>query len=54
MNLGMEELKKLLLDSIPLYHEKRLQMDILLLNGKRISLSKKLYESNTCDIISLG
>ncbi|MFN8326410.1 MAG: glycosyltransferase [Flavobacteriaceae bacterium] len=53
-NLGIGGTEKLLLDSIPLYHEKGLQMDILLLNGKEYPFLKKLYESNTCDIISLG
>jgi len=53
-NLGMGGTEKLLLESIPLYHEKGLQMDILLLNGKEYPFLKKLYKTNTCDIISLG
>lgn len=53
-SLGTGGAEKLLLDSIPLYHEKGLQMDILLLNGKEYPFLKKLYETNSCDIISFG
>jgi glycosyltransferase involved in cell wall biosynthesis len=53
-SLGTGGAEKLLLDSIPMYHEKGIQMDLMVLNGTEYPFLKELYASNTCDIISLS
>ena len=46
--------EKLLLETIPLYREKGINMDILVLNGKDYPFIKQLKELNCCTIYSLG
>lgn len=45
--------EKLLLETIPLYREKEINMDILVLNGKDNPFMKELKELNCCTIYSL-
>lgn len=46
--------EKLLLDSLPLYNEKGIQMDILLLNGTDYPFKKALNDRQCCNVYSLG
>ena len=46
--------EKLLLETIPLYNEKGIQMDILVLNGNNYPFMKELKSTNSCQIFSLG
>jgi glycosyltransferase involved in cell wall biosynthesis len=52
-NLGTGGAEKLLVDSVPLYIEKGIDMDLLLLNGKEYPFSNQLKSRNT-NYISLG
>ena len=53
-SLGTGGAEKLLLESIPLYHKKGIQMDLLVLDGYDYPFIKELYATNSCDIFSLG
>jgi len=46
--------EKLLLETIPIYIEKGVEMDILVLNGKDYPFMTELKELNCCKIYSLG
>lgn len=46
--------EKLLLETIPIYNKKGVQMDLLLLNGKKFPFLKELESQNICNIYSLG
>ena len=46
--------EKLLLDTIPLYREKGIEVDLLLLNGKPSPFMNALKEKGCCSIYSLG
>ncbi|MDG2431248.1 glycosyltransferase [Flavobacterium sp.] len=46
--------EKLLLETLPLYKEKGLQMDVLVLNGTNHPFLQALKELNCCTIYSLG
>lgn len=46
--------EKLLLDTIPLYNERGIQADLLLLNGEEFPFLKGLKAMNCCKIYSIG
>lgn len=46
--------EKLLLDSIPLYNKRGVQVDLLLLNGTDFPFLKALKKINCCNIYSIG
>lgn len=46
--------EKLLLETIPLYNQKGIKMDILVLNGNDYPFMKELKLTNSCQIFSLG
>ena len=46
--------EKLLLETLPLYKEKGIQIDVLVLNGFKHPFMKKLQSLNCCTIYSLG
>jgi len=46
--------EKLLLETIPLYNKKGIQMDILVFNGEDYPFMKELKLTNSCQIFSLG
>jgi glycosyltransferase involved in cell wall biosynthesis len=46
--------EKLLLETIPIYNKKGVQMDLLLLNGKKSPFFKELESQNICNIYCLG
>jgi glycosyltransferase involved in cell wall biosynthesis len=46
--------EKLLLDTLPLYHQKGISVDLLVLNGSETPFLKKLKEKSCCQIFSLG
>lgn len=46
--------EKLLIESIPLYHKRGIQVDVLLLNGNNQPFLDKLKSLNCCKIISIG
>ena len=46
--------EKLLLETVPLYKEKGIQIDVLVLNGFEHPFMKKLQSLNCCTIYSLG
>ena len=46
--------EKLIVETIPLYREKGIKADVLLLNGTEYPLYKELQETNCCRIYSLG
>ena len=46
--------EKLLLETIPLYREKGVEMDILVLDGSQYPFMKELEKLNCCTIFSLG
>jgi glycosyltransferase involved in cell wall biosynthesis len=46
--------EKLLLETIPLYRKKGIEMDILVLNGTNYPFMKQLMEIDCCNVYSLG
>jgi glycosyltransferase involved in cell wall biosynthesis len=52
LNTGGAE--KLLLETLPLYREKGIEMDILVLEGSEYPFMKELEKQNCCTIFSLG
>jgi glycosyltransferase involved in cell wall biosynthesis len=46
--------EKLLLEALPLYREKGIEMDILVLDGSQYPFMKELEKNNCCTIFSLG
>ncbi|MGZ9675085.1 glycosyltransferase [Flavobacterium sp. GNP001] len=46
--------EKLLLDTLPLYYQKGILVDLLVLNGSETPFLKKLKEQSCCRIFSLG
>ncbi|MBP6377870.1 MAG: glycosyltransferase [Kaistella sp.] len=46
--------EKLIVETLPLYREKGIEADVLLLNGTEYPLYKELQEKNCCRIYSLG
>lgn len=46
--------EKLLLDTLPLYHQKGISVDLLVLNGSETPFLKKLKAQSCCRIFSLG
>lgn len=46
--------EKLLLEIIPIYNKKGIQMDLLVLNGNKFPFLKELENQNICNIYSLG
>lgn len=46
--------EKLIVETLPLYNEKGIETDVLLLNGTEYPLYKELQEKNCCRIYSLG
>ncbi|ACU06842.1 putative lipopolysaccharide biosynthesis protein [Flavobacteriaceae bacterium 3519-10] len=46
--------EKLIVETLPLYHQKGIKADVLLLNGTEYPLYKELAQQNSCRIYSLG
>lgn len=46
--------EKLLIETIPIYNEKGVQVDLLLLNGKKHPFLEELESQNICNVYSLG
>lgn len=46
--------EKLIVETLPLYRDKAIEADVLLLNGTEYPLYKELHEKNCCRIYSLG
>jgi glycosyltransferase involved in cell wall biosynthesis len=46
--------EKLLLETIPIYNKKGVQVDLLLLNGKKSPFFKELEIQNICNVYSIG
>jgi len=53
-SLAIGGAEKLLLDTLPLYHQKGISVDLLILNGSETPFLKKLREKQICKIYSLG
>jgi glycosyltransferase involved in cell wall biosynthesis len=53
-NLGTGGAEKLLLDTIPLFNQKGLKVDLLLMDGTNYPYLKKLKELNICNIYCLN
>ncbi len=53
-NLGTGGAEKLLLEAIPLYNLKGLEIDVLLLNGTEFPFYKQLLEKKCCNIYHIG
>lgn len=53
-NMGSGGAEKLLLDTLPLYRKKGIEMDLLVLNDKEYPFMKALKETGCCTIHSLG
>ncbi|WP_052258684.1 hypothetical protein [Sphingobacterium sp. T2] len=53
-SLGTGGAEKLILDTVPKYREKGLQVDVLLLWDNNFEFTKKLKESNCCAIYTLS
>jgi glycosyltransferase involved in cell wall biosynthesis len=53
-NMGSGGAEKLLLDTLPLYKKKGIEMDLLVLNEKEYPFMKALKETACCRIYSLG
>lgn len=53
-SLGTGGAEKLLLETVPLFREKGVEMDVLVLNGADSPFLRKLREMNCCKIFSLG
>jgi glycosyltransferase involved in cell wall biosynthesis len=53
-NMGSGGAEKLILDSLPLYRKKGIEMDVLVLNDKEYPFMKALKETACCRIYSLG
>ncbi len=53
-SLGTGGAEKLILETVPMYRKKGLEMDVLLLDGTQYPFYKKLETANCCTIYSLG
>jgi glycosyltransferase involved in cell wall biosynthesis len=53
-SMGTAGAEKLLLETIPIYNKKGIQVDLLLLNGDAFPFLKELESQNICTIYSLG
>ena len=53
-NLNTGGAEKLLLETLPLYNQKGIKVDLLLLDGKDYPFLKELNNQNCCTIYNLG
>ena len=53
-SLGTGGAEKLMIDTIPLFNEKKLKVDLLVLNGNETPFFKTLQQINCCNIFPLG